>query len=315
MVLAKGPLMSQPREIVPGATYLISRRTLRRHFLLRPDALVTQILIYALAFSARRFGIQVHALCAMSTHVHLVVTDVEGVLPSFLQSFHRIVAAATKVLRNWEGSLWDQRHTSVVRLRTDAALVEKIAYVLANPVAAGLVWQPHAWPGAKVNVSDIGGGELRAARPRFYFDPSNEQWPAEAVLPVTLPPCIGPEGRKQFVKALGAELKRQVADAHKEIRRRGHRVLGAERAATISPEERATSSEEFGAINPTFAVGTKQGRTVRKAAVEALRVFRAAYRVAREQWRAGVRAVVFPVGTWWMRVFHGACVGPRAAGG
>lgn len=306
--------MSQPREIVPGATYLISRRTLRRHFLLRPDALVTQILIYTLAYSARRFGIQVHALCAMSTHVHLVVTDVEGVLPSFLQFFHRIAAAGTKVLRNWEGSLWDHKHTSVVRLRTDAAVVEKIAYVLANPVAAGLVWQPHAWPGAKTNVSDIGAGELRAARPRFYFDPSNKQWPAEAVLPVTLPPCVGAEGRKQFVTDLGVELKRQVVAAHEEIRRRGHRVLGAARAATISPEERATSSEEFGATNPTFATGTKQGRAVRKAAVEAVRVFRAAYRVARDQWRAGVRAVVFPVGTWWLRVFHGACVEPRAGG-
>jgi putative transposase len=49
--------------------------------LLRPDAAVTQILLYALAISARRFGLEVHALCAMSSHVHLVVTDVEGRLP------------------------------------------------------------------------------------------------------------------------------------------------------------------------------------------------------------------------------------------
>ncbi len=51
---------------------------------LRPDAAITQLLVYALAVSTRRYGIKVHALCAMSTHLHLVVTDTNGVLPRFL---------------------------------------------------------------------------------------------------------------------------------------------------------------------------------------------------------------------------------------
>src|SRR5262245_14513173 len=70
--------MSQPRQITAGATYLISRRTLRRHYLFRPDATITQLIVYALAVSARRFGLEVHAFCAMSTHLHLVVTDVHA---------------------------------------------------------------------------------------------------------------------------------------------------------------------------------------------------------------------------------------------
>src|SRR4029078_9093840 len=110
------PVMSQPRKIVPGATYLITRRTLRRHLLFRPDAAITQLVVYILAVSARRYGMQVHALCAMSTHLHLVVTDVEGVLPRFLQFFHRLVALGTKVLRKWEGPVWDHEATSVVGL-------------------------------------------------------------------------------------------------------------------------------------------------------------------------------------------------------
>jgi len=47
--------------------------------------------------------VQVHAICAMSTHLHLVVTDVRGVLPAFLQSFHRVEARCTQVLRGWKG--------------------------------------------------------------------------------------------------------------------------------------------------------------------------------------------------------------------
>src|SRR3954467_9867026 len=171
-----GPVMSQPRKIVPGATYLVTRRTLRRHLLFRPDAAITQLLIYALAVSTRRFGLQVHALCAMSTHLHLVVTDVQGVLPRFLQFFHRIVALGTKVLRKWEGPVWDHEATSVVRLLTHAAVVEKIAYVLVNPVAAGLVRHAREWPGAKVHVGEIGCGVLHAVRPSAYLDPENPQW-------------------------------------------------------------------------------------------------------------------------------------------
>ncbi|KYF92329.1 transposase [Sorangium cellulosum] len=297
--------MSQPRHVVPGTTYLITRRVLRRHLLLRPDAAVTQVLLYTLAISARRYGLQVHALCAMSTHLHLLVTDVEGVLPRFLQFFHRIVALSIKVLRKWEGPVWDHEATSVVRLLTREAMVEKIAYVLANPVAAGLVRHAREWPGAQVDVSAIGRGALGAKRPGGYLDPENPQWPEEAALPIHLPPSIGQDEAEGFRRAVAAELERQEALAHREVQRRGLRFLGAERARMVSPYERATSFEALRARNPTFAVGREQGRAWRGAAA-AVRAFRGSYRATLERWCAGVRSVVFPEGTWWMRMFHGA---------
>jgi putative transposase len=299
--------MSQPREIAAGATYLITRRVLRRHLLFRPDAAITQLLVYTLAFSTRRFGIQVHAFCAMSTHLHVVVTDVNGVLPRFLQFFHRIVALGTKVLRTWEGPVWDHEATSVVRLLTRAAVVEKIAYVLANPVAAGLVRHAREWPGAKVNVDELGHGVLRAARPAVYLDPENPQWPEEVSLPLALPPIIQQDSVEIFRREVAAELERQEAQAHAEVRRQGRRFLGAERASKISPYERATSFEALHDRNPVFAVGRHQGGAWRVAAA-AVRAFRMAYRAALERWRAGVRSAVFPAGTWWMRTFHGVCV-------
>jgi len=299
--------MSQPREVVPGAIYLVTRRTLRRHLLFRPDAAITQLLIYALAVSTRRFGVQVHALCAMSTHLHLVVTDVQGVLPRFLQFFHRIVALGTKVLRKWEGPVWDHEATSVVRLLTQAAVVEKIAYVLANPVAAGLVRHAREWPGAKVNAREIGRGELRANRPSAYLDPSNPQWPEEATLPIALPSSVAPDSAARFLGEVGAELERQEAQAQAAAQRRGHRFLGAARACEVSPYDRATSFEALRDRNPTFAVGREQGG-VWQAAAAAVRSFRASYRGAMERWRNGIRDAVFPAGTWWMRAFHGASV-------
>lgn len=295
--------MSQPREIVPGTTYLVTRRALRRHLLFRPDAAVTQLLIYSLVVSARRFGIEVHALCAMSTHLHIVITDVHGSLPRFLQFFHRIVALGTKVLRTWEGSVWDNEATSVVRLVTRASMVEKIAYALANPVAAGLVRQAHEWPGATVRVDELGRGVLRARRPGVYFNPANPSWPDEATFPLTLPPAVGSAGAESFCHEVAAELERLEVLARADAQRRGVRFLGAERACKISPYERATSHEPLHERNPTFAVGREQGSAWRCAAA-AVRAFRASYRSALERWCAGARSAVFPFGTWWMRTFH-----------
>ncbi|WP_437573463.1 transposase [Sorangium sp. So ce887] len=299
--------MSHPREIAHGATYMITRRVLRRHLLFRPDAAITQLLIYALVVAARRYGLQVHALCAMSTHLHLIVTDVTGVLPRFLQFFHRIVALGTKVLRTWEGPVWDHEAPSVVRLLTRAAMVEKIAYVLANPVAAGLVRHAREWPGAKVDVGELGRGVLRAARPSVYLDPENPLWPDEVTLPLSLPPAIEQDSAEGFLQEVAAELERQEAQAHAEMQQHGRCFLGAEQASKISPYERATSFEALRERNPTFAVGREQGDAWRIAGA-AVRAFRASYRAALEQWHTGVRSVVFPAGTWWMRTFHGARV-------
>src|SRR5882672_3015353 len=99
--------MTQPRRIQPGAILMITRRTLRRTHLLRPDRALNDLFIYCLAVIAPRFEIQVHAAVVMSTHEHLIVSDPHGQLPRFLQEFHRLLALNIKVLRKWEGAVWD----------------------------------------------------------------------------------------------------------------------------------------------------------------------------------------------------------------
>jgi len=299
--------MSLARQVLPMTTYLITRRVLLRHMLLRPDRRMTEILRYLLAVTAHRHGIQVHALCAMSTHVHVVVTDVHGTLPAFLHSFHRTVALCTKVLRLWDDVVWDKSPTSAVRLESPAAIIEKIAYVLANPVTAGLVRRAHEWPGAKVLVHEIGQGTLHARRPDVYLDPENPDWPAEASIPISLPPSIEPAQAASFRAQVDTELARLEAQAQAEMQREGRSFLGAERASAVPPTARATTAEPTIERNPRFAVGRDQGDAWHRAAA-ALRAFGASYRAALTRWRAGAHDVLFPAGTWWMHVFHRAVV-------
>jgi hypothetical protein len=67
--------MTQPRLVLPGSTVMVTRRTLRRHHLFRPDPAIRQLYLYTLAVCAREFGVLVHGVTLMSTHEHLVVTD------------------------------------------------------------------------------------------------------------------------------------------------------------------------------------------------------------------------------------------------
>jgi len=296
--------MSRPRQVLPGSTYLVTRRTLRRHFLFRPDAEMNGLIVYLLAVSAQRSGILVHGFCAMSTHVHLVVTDTRGELPAFLEYFHRLLALTTKVLRKWEGAVLDHEQTSVVRLETNEAITNKIGYVLANPVEAGLVRYARDWPGAKSHPNDLGGGTMTATRPDVDLDAA--RWPETAELALALP--LGVEDHE--AGAWRAAVKESIADhearGQAEVERKGWRFLGAERAQRVSPYDRATSYEAIRGRNPTFAVSGVAGAYA--AAVRALREFRRAYAEARARWRAGFRDVVFPAGTWWMVRGHSAVV-------
>jgi putative transposase len=99
--------MSHPRQIVPGNTYLITRRALRRHYLLRPEYLVNNLFIFFLAVLGAKYGIGIIAFCILSTHEHLIVTDTMGKLPDFLRDLHRLTALVLKVHRKWEGPIWD----------------------------------------------------------------------------------------------------------------------------------------------------------------------------------------------------------------
>ena len=145
-----GPAMSQPREIVPGATYLITRRTLRRHLLFRPDAAITQLLVYALAVSTSRFGLQVHALCAMSTHLHLVVTDVQGVLPRFLQALRD--RNPTFAVGREQGGAWRAAAAAVSAFRrTYRAALERWRAGARDAVFPAGTWWMKAFHGASVS--------------------------------------------------------------------------------------------------------------------------------------------------------------------
>ena len=171
---------------------MITRRTTRRHYLLRPDRDgATQALYwYTTAVLARKFGIRLHAVQMMSTHVHEVLTDVRGNLPAFLRERNRAFANALKCHRNWPEEVFQRAAANYVEINGESALLRQIAYTLTNCVEAGLVSSPEEWPGVGVSVGEIGSRVVRVSRPKVYFDPENPVWPSEVEISIDMPELL-----------------------------------------------------------------------------------------------------------------------------
>lgn len=300
--------MSHPRLIRPNATYAISRRTQDRRFLLRPDPVFNALFVWVLAVTAAQCRIEVHVATVMSTHFHLVVTAPHENVSRFMQLLDCRLANALKVLRRLHrGVVWAPGELSIIELETTTAIVEQIAYAIVNPVKSGLVFASGDWPGVTATVAQLGNLVLTALRPAFYFVAL--AWPAIASVRFTLPTALLELGEDWARAWLEAEVARQEAEARALVRARGWSVAGKIAVQHVSPYKRATSWEELGKLSPHIAAGHGEA-DARKAAVARLCTFRADYREAMARWVAGDRDVVFPAGTYWMRVHHGAKVAP-----
>ena len=291
--------MTLPRCVLPSKTHLVTRRCIGRRFLLRPDDRLNSVFIYCLARAAQKYGIALHGLCAMSNHYHLVLTDTEGALPDFMAWLNRQLAMCVKRLRHWEEVVWEPNvQYSAVELSGPAEALDKMAYVLLNPVTAALVSSPERWIGAVSTLRTLRLGGMKAKRPPVWF---KDGAPEEVTLTLTPPPCFS-DGA-EYLRALESVLTGRLARVRADLRRDGRGFLGTVRVRKTRVTDQPRTKKPRLGTNPTFSALT---RSAWLRAVEQLRAFRRAYRTCYHAWRAGDRTVEFPAGTWWMVRYAGA---------
>jgi len=294
--------MSRPRQIIPGQTVLVTRRCSQRQFLLKPGDTVNRVFLYCLAFAAARTGVLVHAFVVMSNHFHLVLTDPHGRLPEFMHWLDEYVAKALNVHRKrWE-NFWAPGSYSHVTLETTDDVLDKMAYTLANPVQAGLVARAAKWTGLTSATVHI-GETIEVERPAIFFRPDGSM-PERVKLKVARPPGF----KKTANGKLEAELLEQVQLREDEVRTRfkleGRRFLGVHGIRKIRPFDTPSSREPRRNLNPRIAC---RDAGLRIAAIGRLKAFEDDYREAYRRWKAGKRGVVFPCGTYQLRVQAGVC--------
>jgi putative transposase len=298
-LMGRKRVVTAPRRIHSGSTYLVTRRCTQRQFLLRPDARVVQIYLYCLAEAAERFDITLHAWVAMSNHEHLVVRDNHGNLPEFLAHLHRMVAKAMNAHWGRRENFWASEQTNVVFLVQANDRFAKLLYVLANPVAENIVDRVSDWPGASSLGLNLSGRTDTISRPRGFFRDAGRMPKTVTLRTEKLDGFenLSDDGwSKEIVAAVtNAEINARAARAEKKLRVLGRKaVLGA--LHTDSPttvEARRTLRPEIACKNPE--------RRARELA--ALLEFRATHRQAMIEWQNGKHIVAFPSGTYQMRRF------------
>jgi putative transposase len=284
--------------------YLVTRRCAQRQFLLKPSPTTNEIFLYVLAVAASKFDVRVHAFAVLSNHFHAVVTDPGARLPAFEQYLDSLVARAVNASLGRAEAFWAPSSYSAVRLLEPGDIVDKTAYVLANPVAAGLVRTAREWPGLWSAPEQIGGGAIVVRRPSVFFR-ADGPMPESVELVLTTPPGFdSPQAfRERVMEALTARERAAVQAVEAE----GRRFMGARRALAQTHAAHAAVAEPRGGLRPRIAGRDKWKRV---EALARLVEFLRAYRRAWSDMRRGVRDVVFPHGTYWLRVMQGVACAP-----
>ncbi len=251
---------------------------------------------------------RIHALCVLSNHWHAVISDPQAQLPRFLHWFHLHVAKCINAHYGRSENLWSSEQTSAVMLTDDQDVLDKIAYCLANPVAAGLVREGAIWPGVRTSPRDIGGAEHEITRPSVLFR-DNGPMPETVILRIVRP-AICPELSDQQLAARVDELVLEAeADARRERDEAGKSFLGLDGLTRQKPWHRPNNAEPRRERSPRVAA---KDSLLRRRMLAWLKRFVNGHEESRRAWQAGDRDVVFPAGTYAMRVFHGARCAPYA---
>jgi putative transposase len=301
--------MSIPREVLPGQTYMITRRCTQRQFLMRPDRATNNAFVYCLAVAATRYRIEVLFTAAMSNHHHTGIFDPEGNYPAFLEHFHKLFAKCQNALRGrWE-NFWSSEQTSMVRLAEQGDVLDKLTYALTNPVKDGLVERAHQWPGITSLEATLRGTRLYASRPKHFFRDAGGM-PEVVGLSFARPRGFEHLSHVEFATLVADRVRQFEEMMLAERRRTGGRVLGRRGVLAQKVTERPQSREPRRELNPRLAARSKWSR------IEALlrnKTFQHAYSTARATFVAGIRNVQFPPGTYWLRRFASAFCAPCPA--
>ena len=294
--------VTPPRYILPGSTYMLTRRCTQRQFLLQPSEAVNGALEHLLAYAAAKYGIRVHACCVLSNHYHLIVHDPLGNISSFQQLFNSLVARSLNAhYGRWE-NFWSSEEPSVVRLTRSEDVFDKMLYTICNPVSSFLVEDSKLWPGLCSRPEHIGAGAHATERPGFFFRDGGPV-PRTAELRLETPRGWDREALGHFERAV----KDRQAEIRDGVKASGRSFVGLRRIRRQTFEGRPRTIERRRKRTPHIACKCPK---LRVREIARWKRFVAEYREALGEFVRGARDVLFPAGTYLMKELFGVRCAP-----
>ena len=308
--------MSKPRAIKPNAYHFVSRRCTQGLPLLGPNKAINDIVLYCLEYSARIHDVGVVAFTLMSNRYWAVFHDRKGNLPDFLQYFHRLVALAVNCYHRRRENLWASGQTYMVECATSEDVLKKVIAVLTLPVTSHLVERVTDWPGASSCNAHLQNETLTFARPKYYFA-KNGLTPEHVTLEIVRPPGYEHLTEQEFDalrNGLIENVEREVAAERAALASKTTRMTVQSPPSTNEPSHTSNTDgkcaplsiwrppEEPPSICTTNAEFKLLGIWKHIEVCVREKLFRKRYAQALARLKKGVRDVLFPAGTFQLRV-------------
>lgn len=296
------------RRVLPGSTYLLTKKCSDDQLLIVPSRLVNQVLLYLLLLKAKRYGVIIHGFCFMSNHFHLIATDARGCLPDFMREFLGESSKAVQAVTSVDRPVWSRKRYSAVLLLDLEAAERKNAYAGSNPVRPGLTL-PADWPGL-TSARYSPGQTIRADRPDAYFSERRPKSVSTVLEPLTVAFDDGVASETERKRLDAASNRRvellietSVSESLRKLERSGRKLLGPEKALRATQDQRGRRRVRH--LNPRFA---SRNRALMSTAIAQSRQFEIEHENAKRRYLAGEKNVRFPAGTFGYRRLLGVRV-------
>jgi hypothetical protein len=223
-----------------------------------------------------------------------------------MEYLHKYVAKCVNAsMGRWE-NLWSSEQPSLVALHGDEAVLKRMVYTATNPVESYLVESSEQWPGLRTSPKDLLGGAIKASRPSVFFRPTGPT-PEIATLKLTRPPIFKDLDDQEFVEKFQQAIWEREQELRQEAKENKIRFVGLRKLRAQKPTDTPQSIEPRRNLKPRVASHNKWSR------IEALlrvKSFVEEYREAWQKWKAGMRNVVFPHGTYALARHAGVAIAP-----
>ncbi len=115
------------------------------------DHHLAELFIETLYVCRKRYGFLLLSFVVMPEHFHALIIPQKGyTISGVMQKIKSLFVKKMREELNWEGNFWQKSFYDFV-VYTDKKLIEKINYILQNPVRRGLVQKVEDYPFSTAN--------------------------------------------------------------------------------------------------------------------------------------------------------------------
>ncbi|MCG8462477.1 MAG: hypothetical protein MI919_39840 [Holophagales bacterium] len=241
-----------------------------------------------------------HAVVILTNHYHLIASfeSVEQ-MARFMHHFNGNLSKEIGKLHDWRGTLWDGRYKPIAISDEPAAQLARLRYLLAQGCKEGLVLSPRDWPGVSTARALADGRDslhgVWIDRTAWHAQQSCSEKASEAdvteleelrLTPLPALAHLEAEERRREIARIVTQIEEETLAMH---RREDTAPKGASAVCRQKPHEIPRDVKRSTA--PRFHAATGAAR---RALLEGLRQFVAAYRSAAARVAAGEVGVRFP---------------------